>query len=121
MFWLVTKPEGKMNARAITSKPRISAIICSFTNHSQQYDDHEKFFKTLCVTQRHVLRILASIIPWILPIAGLSVLARIVLFPSIFVLLLIELRRRHLSILMPLKVSCMMRTILRPFDTPTPT
>ncbi|KAK4380300.1 hypothetical protein RND71_002162 [Anisodus tanguticus] len=46
-----------------------------------------RFFKIGC-----------GIIPWILPIAGLSVLARIVLFPCIFVFLMIELRRRHLSI-----------------------
>ncbi|XP_033511805.1 rust resistance kinase Lr10-like isoform X7 [Nicotiana tomentosiformis] len=57
-----------------------------------------RFFKTLCVTQRHVLRVLASIIPWMLPIFGLSIVARIVLFPCIFVFLMIELRRRHMSI-----------------------
>ncbi|XP_033511803.1 rust resistance kinase Lr10-like isoform X5 [Nicotiana tomentosiformis] len=47
-----------------------------------------RFFKTLCVTQRHVLRVLAR----------LSIVARIVLFPCIFVFLMIELRRRHMSI-----------------------
>ncbi|XP_075095734.1 rust resistance kinase Lr10-like isoform X2 [Nicotiana tabacum] len=57
-----------------------------------------RFFKTLCVTQRHVLRVLASIIPWMLPIFGLSIVARIILFPCIFVFLMIELRRRHMSI-----------------------
>ncbi|KAK4736688.1 hypothetical protein R3W88_000385 [Solanum pinnatisectum] len=57
-----------------------------------------RFFKTLCVGQRHVLRVLATIIPWILPIAGLSIVARIVLSPCIVVFLMIELRRRHLLI-----------------------
>ncbi|XP_009609372.1 rust resistance kinase Lr10-like [Nicotiana tomentosiformis] len=57
-----------------------------------------RFFKTFCVAQRHVLRVLERIIPWILPIFGLSVVARIIIFPCIFVFLLIELRRRHLSI-----------------------
>nr|XP_016446266.1 PREDICTED: rust resistance kinase Lr10-like isoform X2 [Nicotiana tabacum] len=46
------------------------------------------FFKTSCVTQRHLLSVLAR----------LSLLARIVLFPCIFVFLMIELRRRHMSI-----------------------
>ncbi|XP_019251674.1 PREDICTED: rust resistance kinase Lr10-like isoform X2 [Nicotiana attenuata] len=46
------------------------------------------FFKTSCVTQRHLLRVLAR----------LSLLARMVLFPCIFVFLMIELRRRHMSI-----------------------
>lgn len=31
-----------------------------------------RFFKTSCVTQRHVLRVLSTIVPWILPIAGKS-------------------------------------------------
>uniref|UniRef100_M1D423 non-specific serine/threonine protein kinase n=1 Tax=Solanum tuberosum TaxID=4113 RepID=M1D423_SOLTU len=47
------------------------------------------------------LGVLAAIIPWILPIAGytgLSIVARIVLFPCIVVFLMIKLRRRHLSI-----------------------
>ncbi|KAH0780712.1 hypothetical protein KY290_000310 [Solanum tuberosum] len=57
-----------------------------------------RFFKTSCVDQKHVLRILAKIIPWILPIAGFSIVARIILFPFIVVFLMIELRRRHLSI-----------------------
>nr|XP_016446265.1 PREDICTED: rust resistance kinase Lr10-like isoform X1 [Nicotiana tabacum] len=51
------------------------------------------FFKTSCVTQRHLLSVLARFIPF-----GLSLLARIVLFPCIFVFLMIELRRRHMSI-----------------------
>ncbi|XP_019251467.1 PREDICTED: rust resistance kinase Lr10-like [Nicotiana attenuata] len=55
-------------------------------------DDHNQ------VAQRHVLRVLTRIISWILPIFGLSVVARIILFPCIFVFLMIELRRRHLSI-----------------------
>ncbi|XP_070048444.1 LEAF RUST 10 DISEASE-RESISTANCEUS RECEPTOR-LIKE PROTEIN KINASE-like 2.1 isoform X2 [Nicotiana tomentosiformis] len=49
--------------------------ICSLNKHNQ-------------VTQRHVLRVLAR----------LSIVARIVLFPCIFVFLMIELRRRHMSI-----------------------
>ncbi|XP_049385689.1 rust resistance kinase Lr10-like isoform X3 [Solanum stenotomum] len=57
-----------------------------------------RFFKTPCVDQKHVLRVLATIIPWILPIAGLIIVARIVLFPCIVVFLMIKLRRRHLSI-----------------------
>ncbi|KAH0780704.1 hypothetical protein KY290_000302 [Solanum tuberosum] len=57
-----------------------------------------RFFKTPCVDQKHVLRVLASIIPWILPIAGFSIVARVILFPCIVVFLMIELRRRHLSI-----------------------
>ncbi|KAH0724471.1 hypothetical protein KY285_003701 [Solanum tuberosum] len=46
-----------------------------------------RFFKTLC-----------AIIPWILPIAGLSIVTRVILFPCIVVFLMIKLRRRHLSI-----------------------
>ncbi|XP_016446266.2 rust resistance kinase Lr10 [Nicotiana tabacum] len=46
------------------------------------------FFKTSCVTQRHLLSVLAR----------LSIVARIILFPCIFVFLMIELRRRHMSI-----------------------
>ncbi|KAH0729125.1 hypothetical protein KY289_000313 [Solanum tuberosum] len=57
-----------------------------------------RFFKTPCVDQKHVLRVLATIIPWILPIAGFSIVARVILFPCIVVFLMIELRRRHLSI-----------------------
>ncbi|XP_075099520.1 rust resistance kinase Lr10-like [Nicotiana tabacum] len=59
--------------------------ICSLNKHNQ-------------VTQRHVLRVLESFIPWILPIFGDIVVAKIILFPCIFVFLMIELRRRHLSI-----------------------
>ncbi|XP_009788881.1 LEAF RUST 10 DISEASE-RESISTANCEUS RECEPTOR-LIKE PROTEIN KINASE-like 2.4 [Nicotiana sylvestris] len=58
-----------------------------------------EFFKTLCGHKRHVLSVLisvlAGIIPWIL---GDIVVAKIILFPCIFVFLMIELRRRHLSI-----------------------
>lgn len=50
------------------------------------------------VDQIHVLRVLATIVPWILPIAGFSIVARVILFPCIVVFLMIELRRRHLSI-----------------------
>ncbi|XP_015159995.1 glycerophosphodiester phosphodiesterase protein kinase domain-containing GDPDL2-like [Solanum tuberosum] len=57
-----------------------------------------RFFKTPCVGQKHVLRVLATIIPWILPIAGFSIVTRVILFPCIVVFLMIELRRRHLSI-----------------------
>ncbi|XP_015161331.1 probable receptor-like protein kinase At1g67000, partial [Solanum tuberosum] len=57
-----------------------------------------RFFKTPCVDQKHVLRVLATIIPWILPIAGFSIVARVILFPCIVVFLMIKLRRRHLSI-----------------------
>uniref|UniRef100_M1AQ67 Kinase n=1 Tax=Solanum tuberosum TaxID=4113 RepID=M1AQ67_SOLTU len=39
-----------------------------------------------------------TIITWIPPIAGPSIVARIVLFPCIVVFLMIKLRRRHLSI-----------------------
>ncbi|KAH0729121.1 hypothetical protein KY289_000309 [Solanum tuberosum] len=46
-----------------------------------------RFFKTPC-----------AIIPWILPIAGFCIVARVILFPCIVVFLMIELRRRHLSI-----------------------
>ncbi|XP_010315122.2 rust resistance kinase Lr10-like [Solanum lycopersicum] len=57
-----------------------------------------RFFKTSCIDQIHVLRVLATIVPWILPIAGFSIVARVILFPCIVVFLMIELRRRHLSI-----------------------
>ncbi|XP_009778886.1 rust resistance kinase Lr10-like isoform X2 [Nicotiana tabacum] len=46
------------------------------------------FFKTSCVTPRHLHLVLER----------LSLLARMVLFPCIFVFLMIELRRRHMSI-----------------------
>ncbi|KAL3347474.1 hypothetical protein AABB24_021248 [Solanum stoloniferum] len=55
-------------------------------------DDHNQ------VDRLHVLRILATIIPWILPIAGFIIVPRVILFPCIVVFLMIELRRRHLSI-----------------------
>ncbi|XP_006365630.1 probable receptor-like protein kinase At1g67000, partial [Solanum tuberosum] len=48
---------------------------------------HFRFFKSSC-----------AIILWILPIAGLIIVPRVILFPCILVFLMIELRRRHLSI-----------------------